>query len=243
VCAGNIQGIPTEYVACVAVGRYLFVVQPLATKLFFHIAEVEVLSVSPFENCLAAADERLALGIGGNGGVHGEGIDTVGLPAYGTQDDMRKQVMEYLTTVGACKGFAECQALDDYGLQKRCEAYMGPALMSDGSGPFGNSLRSPSGNHKLVMQEDGNLVLHTVPGGSSIWDARTDGVDPAAKPHRAVLQPDGNFVRFDRNFNLGSWESTGTSDSSFSRKVRVAVTDAGKIVVKDDASGVVIKTY
>jgi hypothetical protein len=92
------------------------------------------------------------------------------------------------------------------------------------------SLTSPTGNHVLIMQGDGNLVLYTVtaPGvTAAIWASNT--VTPANHPrerHLAIMQGDGNFVVYRRN---GSplW-ATGTENNA---GAFLAVQDDGNLVV------------
>ena len=63
----------------------------------------------------------------------------------------------------------------------------------------GESLYSPNGNYKLILQDDGNLVLYKVmyrkkrirP--NALWNSGTVG--RAVK--QAVMQKDGNFVLYD----------------------------------------------
>jgi subtilisin family serine protease len=67
----------------------------------------------------------------------------------------------------------------------------------------GQYLRSTSGNHELVMQGDGNLVLYQA--GLPIWSSGTWG-NPGAF---AILQGDGNFVIYRSNWTplwaSGTW--------------------------------------
>src|SRR5262249_12466158 len=53
----------------------------------------------------------------------------------------------------------------------------------------GESIKSPNGSYRLIMQGDGNLVLYA-PGGNPLWHPGTNG-NPDAW---AVMQTDGNFV-------------------------------------------------
>lgn len=54
----------------------------------------------------------------------------------------------------------------------------------------GESLTSENGAYKLLLQEDGNLVLYS--GGDAVWATATDGQNVV----RASVQADGNFVLY-----------------------------------------------
>lgn len=79
----------------------------------------------------------------------------------------------------------------------------------------GQELQSANGSYKLAMQYDGNLVLYS--GTTSHWDAGTNDLEPYARPVRAEMQADGNFVLKD-TANTPVWES-GTSGHSGSKLV------------------------
>jgi len=51
-------------------------------------------------------------------------------------------------------------------------------------------ITSPSGQYKLLMQDDGNLVLQSEGGGGTFWNTQTNGNRGA----HAEVQTDGNFV-------------------------------------------------
>ncbi|CAG8799354.1 36397_t:CDS:1, partial [Gigaspora margarita] len=61
---------------------------------------------------------------------------------------------------------------------------------------------SPNGEHRLVMQTDGNLVLYS--GSTAIWASNTCG--KGAGPYRMALQTDGNLVVYAGN-GLPMWAS------------------------------------
>jgi hypothetical protein len=56
----------------------------------------------------------------------------------------------------------------------------------------GGQLVSPSGWLRLVLQDDGDLVLYRVQLGAALWSSKTDG-QPVG---RLVMQRDGNLVAF-----------------------------------------------
>lgn len=64
----------------------------------------------------------------------------------------------------------------------------------------GSTLRSPSGNYRLVMQNDGNLVIYNS-GGSATWATGT------SQGTRAAMQSDGNFVVY-ADSGSAVWSST-----------------------------------
>jgi hypothetical protein len=79
----------------------------------------------------------------------------------------------------------------------------------------GQELQSTNGSYKLAMQYDGNLVLYS--GTTCHWDSSTNDLEPYARPVRAEMQADGNFVLKD-TANTPVWES-GTSDHPDSKLV------------------------
>lgn len=68
-----------------------------------------------------------------------------------------------------------------------------------------------SGRVRLVMQEDGNLVLYSDATNASLWATGTTGVNVA------VLQSDGNFVVYPRNAAgnpfFARWQSGTSGDN------------------------------
>jgi subtilisin family serine protease len=80
----------------------------------------------------------------------------------------------------------------------------------------GQSIRSNRGNHRLVMQTDGNLVHYQ--GNKPLWHSATGG-NPGAF---AVLQHDGNFVIYHNSVPLWYTDTWGTS--------------ANQLVMQDDAN-------
>ncbi|VWC89405.1 peptidase S53 [Burkholderia contaminans] len=103
-----------------------------------------------------------------------------------------------------------------------------PAVYSGGIGE-GTTLKprqavySASGNHALLMQEDGNLVLYNTTNGAAVWNTGTYG-NPGAY---AVFQTDGNFVVYSAN-GAALWNSAtyGQSGSQY-----LSVQDDGNMVI------------
>ncbi|NQX15813.1 peptidoglycan DD-metalloendopeptidase family protein [Rathayibacter sp. VKM Ac-2857] len=84
---------------------------------------------------------------------------------------------------------------------------------------YGDTLRSPSGQFRLVMQGDGNLAVYT-PGNQIVFQSYTSGADC-----RFVPQADGNLVIY-RGSGPSIWQtySTGTA-------AKLSLQDDGNIVL------------
>lgn len=75
----------------------------------------------------------------------------------------------------------------------------------------GQSLISTNGCFKLIMQEDGNLVIYRESDGRSLWTTRT----ARTCTNRACMQGDGNFVTYDCH-NRATWSSRTTRNEGSS---------------------------
>ena len=84
----------------------------------------------------------------------------------------------------------------------------------------GEGIASCDGQHTLILQTDGNLVLYH--GGAATWASGTNG---AASPRRAVMQGDGNFVVYSATGALWSSRTDGHGGA------RLLVQDDGNVVV------------
>jgi murein DD-endopeptidase MepM/ murein hydrolase activator NlpD len=84
----------------------------------------------------------------------------------------------------------------------------------------GDVLQSPSGEHRLVMQTDGNLVLYR--GQTARWQSVTSG-----SGHRLVMQTDGNLVMYNPA-NAVAWH---TNTRASNANPRLVVQDDGNVVV------------
>ncbi|KQS73440.1 hypothetical protein ASG41_01950 [Modestobacter sp. Leaf380] len=107
-----------------------------------------------------------------------------------------------------------------------------PSGLSSGQALYaGQYLVSPDATHRLVMQEDGNLVLYGM-GGRVVWATYV-----YAPGSRLVLQPDGNLVSYsprgEATWNSGTWGRAGAT---------AALQDDGRLVVKTGGSTVVFTT-
>ena len=66
----------------------------------------------------------------------------------------------------------------------------------------GQSIMSTNGCFKLIMQEDGNLVIYRESNGKALWNSKT----ARSCTDRACMQGDGNFVTYDCH-NKATWSS------------------------------------
>jgi nucleoid-associated protein YgaU len=83
----------------------------------------------------------------------------------------------------------------------------------------GQSLTSENGAYKLILQDDGNLVLYA--GDSSVWSTETNG----KKVVRAEVQTDGNFVLYSADDPVWASETKGAKD------VRLVLQDDRNLVL------------
>jgi len=67
----------------------------------------------------------------------------------------------------------------------------------------GETLKSPNGQYKLILQKDGNLVLYD--GGRAIWSAGTQD----KHINKLVMQNDGNLVLYGPNGPLWATNTSG----------------------------------
>lgn len=84
----------------------------------------------------------------------------------------------------------------------------------------GQNLTSRNGFVDLRLQNDGNLVLYS--GSRALWASNTYG----RSSYLATVQPDGNFVLYDRN-DVPSW----ASGTLYSGETYLAVQNDGNLVV------------
>ncbi|WP_410210341.1 hypothetical protein [Aquirhabdus sp.] len=91
----------------------------------------------------------------------------------------------------------------------------------------GDSLLSPLGNFRLLMQLNGNLVIYARSNQSVVWQSHTTGAG-----NWALLQSDGNFVVYDPAGSLPMWNSeTGRVNVSAERFI--ALQDDSNLVIYD----------
>lgn len=86
----------------------------------------------------------------------------------------------------------------------------------------GESVPSPSGSFRLVMQTDGNLVLYYEPESVAVWDTHTTG-HPGA---HAAMQTDGNLVVTASTGRDVLWDSGSSANDPV-----LMVQDDGNLVV------------
>jgi len=167
-----------------------------------------VVRITSMASCLAAASFRHS----------GQGLRTEVLVAYGSAADQREQVNSYLVGAGGCISVSECQGLSTSEIVSRCQYVLAPQLRSDGKGVFGSDLYSPAKTHRLSIQDDGNLVLYQVAGNQPLWST---GTQAGNHVFRAILQADGNFVRYHKDGGsspTATW-NTGTSNAGLAPHV------------------------
>jgi hypothetical protein len=85
----------------------------------------------------------------------------------------------------------------------------------------GNEKLSPNGQYKLVMQDDGNLVVYSAASGNYVWATQTIG----SFANKAVMQLDGQLCLYD--FNGAVKWSTYTKDGGSVLRLQ----DDGNLVV------------
>jgi LysM repeat protein len=83
----------------------------------------------------------------------------------------------------------------------------------------GDSLTSPNGAYKLILQEDGNLVLYS--GNDSVWATGTNG----QSVERAEVQEDGNFVLYTSD------KPVWATDTKGKKKVLLVLQDDRNLVL------------
>ena len=102
---------------------------------------------------------------------------------------------------------------------------MGDTLQKGEKLEVGQSLTSNNGAYRLVLQDDGNLVLYA--GEQSVWATVTDGQDVK----RAEVQEDGNFVLYTPDKPVWASQTAGADN------VRLVLQDDRNLVLYsgDDA--------
>ena len=113
----------------------------------------------------------------------------------------------------------------------RCEHYGRGSSSTSLYLLLGQSLTSPNGVAKLVMQADGNLVV--LCHGASTWQSGTGGMDIRTG---LAIQDDGNLVLYIQSGGFVWTPSTCCRTTGTS----VIVQNDGNVIVKDRASGNVV---
>lgn len=108
-----------------------------------------------------------------------------------------------------------------------CAQNIGAVLTSGGRLYKGQYMQSTDNKLKLIMQDDGNLVLYNMTNNAALWATSTYGSDAAY----AVLQPDGNFMLCNNN-QYTLW-ATGTVNHPGSR---LALQNDGNMVLYDGSA-------
>lgn len=91
--------------------------------------------------------------------------------------------------------------------------FAGQSLVA-GDSPSPRSLTSDNEQYSVIMQDDGNLVMYPLPGGSAIWATNTGGLGA----HRADMQDDGTLVLYHPD-GSAVWAAGGSGQGPGSRLV------------------------
>lgn len=107
---------------------------------------------------------------------------------------------------------------------------MSDTLPTDASLAVGQSLESPSGRYKLILQSDGNLVLYqeAIAVANAYWSSATDGLPEGQRPVRLTMQSDAHLVLYDQD-SVPRWAS-GTWGQGFVNP-RLVLQDDGNLVI------------
>lgn len=93
--------------------------------------------------------------------------------------------------------------------------------------PLGTELISPRGCFKMVLQDDGNLVVYyNKPNGGVLWTTNTQNKGV----YKAVIQKDGRFRLWTRTAVV-VWETTWANNNVVDTGARVVIQDDGNVVV------------
>ncbi|BDA48988.1 probable comitin at C-terminar half [Coccomyxa sp. Obi] len=96
-------------------------------------------------------------------------------------------------------------------------------MSAGGTMHVGQTLKSPSGQAKLVLQGDGNLVLYK--DDQAVWASGTDSAQE--KPAMLAVQDDGNVCLYAAGGQFCGW----ATDTGGSSNVKLIVSDTGVLVV------------
>ena len=83
---------------------------------------------------------------------------------------------------------------------------MGDRLQDGEKLEVGQSLTSANGAYRLILQDDGNLVLYS--GDTAVWSTETNGQNVV----RAEVQTDGNFVLYTPDKPVWASQTKGAKD-------------------------------
>lgn len=83
---------------------------------------------------------------------------------------------------------------------------MGDRLQDGEKLEVGQSLTSQNGAYRLILQDDGNLVLYS--GDDAVWSTETNGQNVV----RAEVQKDGNFVLYTPDKPVWASQTKGAKD-------------------------------
>lgn len=178
------------------------------------------------------ADVVLAMQTDGNLVAYSDGAavwssGTAGNPGatFSVQDD-RNLVVYSATNVPLWASYSACADMTSF------RSPSGAGVTTSSSSAVltsGQSLTSPSGAYRLIMQSDGNLVLVNASSAPLWW---TSTASPGAS---AVLQEDGNFVVYAAGGGA-LWSSGSAKAGAVHTQVRV--TNGGQVEVVQSTTAV-----
>jgi hypothetical protein len=100
----------------------------------------------------------------------------------------------------------------------------------------GDTLISQSGEYRMLLQSDGNLVVSRISDNALVWANYAYGTV------LVVVQPDGNFVAYDTNgtavWNTGTWGKAGTG----SMPERLYLEDNGALTLYNTSGSLIWST-
>ncbi|HEY4014912.1 MAG TPA: hypothetical protein VGM06_16330 [Polyangiaceae bacterium] len=94
----------------------------------------------------------------------------------------------------------------------------------------GQAAMSVDGRFRLIMQDDGNLVMYF--GTTALWGAGTFGTAAWI----AVMQTDGNLVIYDNNMHA-LWASNEVSYFQYTEGASLSIQNDGNLVIYGNAAG------
>jgi hypothetical protein len=110
------------------------------------------------------------------------------------------------------------------------------SISSPGGLYQGDTLISQSGEYRMLLQSDGNLVVSRISDNALVWANYAYGTV------LVVVQPDGNFVAYDTNgtavWNTGTWGKAGTG----SMPVRLYLEDNGALTLYNTSGSLIWST-
>jgi hypothetical protein len=92
------------------------------------------------------------------------------------------------------------------------------------------ALKSPNDRFKAILEPSGNFVIKDFT--RTMWETATSNLPFAKAPYQLVLNPNGNIMILDSNFNI-IWLSVKREIENSTGPYQVEMLDEGKLVVRD----------